>query len=404
MATRVPASSWEEEDWAPRQPSTNTRPNPAAPAFSPRILRPDSELYTFNGQPRTTYRPELKILKRTPDTPEAPAPVVTSEETDKSRRERERKEKERRYKEARDRIMGETASSSSSSPSTPANTNNSNNNSTPKQQQKQRKRSPDANTTPKSKSPSQTPNNSGKHSTNNSRGTTPVSRSRTPSRRPSPPRNNGAITGFSLNGGEFTNTPIVPTDGRRYLQKVDGKLLESQLTARDNQEIVVDRDPEGGVYLSEGGLDWDDFSRETVVPVQQRGQQWSGYGTGAGEYDYYTNGNNGHYGNGNNYGNGNGNYGNGNVNGGYDYISQFQPRQTQNPGIYGAAAGEGRFVYDKPQTPLAAAPAPASEKNVRAPGSMQAGVIRTPRGPDGSKGFKGRGAGPAQNGGQGRYL
>ncbi|RPB15066.1 hypothetical protein P167DRAFT_571931 [Morchella conica CCBAS932] len=395
MSTRVP-TSW-EEDWAPRQSSTNTRPNPAAPAFSPRILRPDSELYTFNGQPRTTYRPELKILKRTPDTPEVPAPVVTSEETDKSRRERERKEKERRYQEARERIMGKAASSSSS-PSTPANTNSSNN-STPKQQQKQGKRSPDANTTPKSKSPSQTPNGSGKHSTNNSRGTTPVSRSRTPSRRSSPPRNNGAITGFSLNGGEFTNTPVVPVGGRRYLQKVDGKLLESQLTARDSQEIVVDRDPEGGVYLSEGGLDWDDFSREPVVPAQQQSQQW--YGTGAVEYDYYNNGNNGHYGNGNNYGNGNGNYGNGNVNGGYDYISQFQPRQTQNPGIYGAAAGEGRFVYDKPQVPPA--PAPASEKNVRAPGSMQAGVIRTPRGPDGSRGFKGRGAGPAQNGGQGRY-
>jgi hypothetical protein len=307
--------------------------------------------------------------------------------------------------------MGEAASSSSS-PSTPASTNG-NNNSTPKQQQKQGKRSPDTNTTPKSKSPSQTPNSSGKHSTNNSRGTTPVSRSRTPSRRPSPPRNNGAITSFSLNGGEFTAAPVVPAGGRRYLQKVDGKLLESQLTARDSQEIVVDRDPEGGVYLTEGGLDWDDFSRETVVPVQQQqSQQWSGYSAGAGEYDYYNNGNNGHYGNGNygngngNYGNGNGNYGNGNVNGGYDYITQFQPRQTQNPGIYGAAAGEGRFVYDKPQTP----PAPAQEKNVRAPGSMQAGVVqavREPRGPDldGSRGFKGRGAGPARNRyGQSRYT
>ncbi|KAI5839902.1 hypothetical protein DFP73DRAFT_203967 [Morchella snyderi] len=399
MTTRA----WEEEDWAPRKPSTSTRPNPAAPAFSPRILHPDStELYTMGGQPRTTYRPELKILKREPDTPEAPAPAVTSEETDKSRRERERKEKERRYREARERIMGEAASPS---PSTPASANG--NNSTPKQQQKQRKRSPDANTTPKSKSPSQTPNNSGKHSTNNSRGTTPVPQSRTPSSRSPPPRNS-AVTSFKLNGGEFKAAPAVPADGRRSLQKVDEKLLESQLTAKHSQEIVVDRDLEGGVYLSEGGLDWDDFSRETVVPVQQQqSQQWTGYSAGAGEYDYYNNGNNGHYGNGN-YGNGNGNYGNGNgnVNGGYNYTSQFPPRQTQNPGVYGAAVGEGRFVYDNPQTP----PAPALGGNVRAPGSMQAGVVqalREPRGPDldGSRGFKGRGSGYARNGyGQGRYT
>lgn len=368
--------------------------------------------------PKTLYKPELKILKRS--SPEIlGVPVVATagsgsgvEETEKERRERERKEKERRYKEARDRIMGGDAAAvggtgKGDNAVSPDGAMESGGNGKGKKggNQKSGKRSPESNNTPQ-----RTPKSSNRTSPRNS---SPAARSpstsRTPSRKPSPPRASGAITGFSLNGGAFAAAPTPQTNNRYYAQKeLDGKLLESQLHAGNTDgggheaHLTAETDA--------GGLDWDSFSRDTNWQKQQQqqpawtGQQpqgWTGqqsqpggyyqsgvdYGyatagaginggpTGYGGYDYQTA-----------------------ASGAYDYIPQLPTRQ-QNPGIYGAAAtaefppsryiaGYGQPYQEKQQQPT------YSEKASKQPGGGQAGAqaVRAPRGPDadGSRGFKGR--------------
>lgn len=374
--------------------------------------------------PKTLYKPELKILKRSsPELVGAPvAPTTGScggvEETEKERRERERKEKERRYKEARDRIMGDNAAAAGGvgkgdSAMLPDGTELAGNGKGKKGvNQKNGKRSPESNNTPQ-----RTPKSSNRTSPRNS---SPAARSpsssRTPSRKPSPPRTSGAITGFSLNGGAFEAAPAPQTNNRYYAQKeLDGKLLESQLHAGSPDDgghqahLTTETDAEG--------LDWDSFSRDTNWPKQQQQQQqqqtaWNGthsqgwtsqsqqggyYQSGV-EYAYATAGagiNGGPTGYGYDYQTA--------ATGAYDFNPQLPPRQ-QNPGIYGAAAtadfppsryaaGYGhpdRQSYrDKQLQPT------YSEKVSKQPGAGQAGVqaIRAPRGPDadGSRGFKGRG-------------
>lgn len=210
------------------------------------------------------------------------------------------------------------------------------------------------------------------------RGPSPAPSSRTPSRAPSrrtsPPRS--AVTSFSLNGGGFAAAPVPVSVNRFYAQKeLDGKLLESQLINSEDAEG-------GGVDLGEGtepeGLDWDSFSRDKGWGPQQQQSQWGPQGYNlAGEYGYTAGGGGGYA-------------------GGYDYTIStapnydylsLQPRQ-QNPAIYGGSAAavdtqQGRFNG-------------YTEKQGRAPGSSQTGVVqavRAPRGPDsdGGRGFKWRG-------------
>lgn len=375
--------------------------------------------------PKTLYKPELKILKRSsPELVGAPvAPTAGScggvEETEKERRERERKEKERRYKEARERIMGDNVAAASGVGKSetvgfPDGAAESAGNGKGKKggNQKNGKRSPESNNTPQ-----RTPKSSNRTSPRNS---SPAARSpstsRAPSRKPSPPRPSGAITGFSLNGGAFAAAPVPQTNNRYYAQKeLDGKLLESQLHAGNTDDgghqahLTAETDAEG--------LDWDSFSRDTNWPKQQQQQQtawngahpqgWTGqqsqpggyYQSGV-EYAYATagasinGGPTGCYG-GYDYQTA--------ATGAYDYIPQLPPRQ-QNPGIYGAAATAdfppSRYAagYGHPdrQSYADKQPQPTySEKASKQPGAGQAGVqaVRAPRGPDadGSRGFKGRG-------------
>lgn len=367
--------------------------------------------------PKTLYKPELKILKRSspeiPGTPVAAAAGSGSgvEETEKERRERERKEKERRYKEARDRIMGDNAAAvggggRGDTAVSPDGAMESGGNGKGKKggNQKNGKRSPECNNTPQ-----RTPKSSNRTSPRNS---SPAARSpstsRTPSRKPSPPRASGAITGFSLNGGAFTAAPAPQTNNRYYAQtELDGKLLESQLHAGNvdggghEAHLTTETDAEG--------LDWDSFSRDTNWPKQQQQAAWGGQHPQGWNGQQSQQG--GYYQSGVEYGYATAGAG---IPGGpvsysgydyqtastYDYVPQLPPRQ-QNPGIYGAAAtadfppsrytaGYGQPYPEKQQQPT------YSEKASKQPGASQAGAqaIRAPRGPDadGSRGFKGRGA------------
>lgn len=406
------------------------RPNPAAPSFNPptapRLLRASAPefdhtaplLYTpsSGGVPKTLYKPELKILKRSsPEIPGAPAAAAAGsvggvEETEKERRERERKEKERRYKEARERIMGDNAAAAGGAgkgdiAAPPDGAAEPGGNGKGKKAAKNSgKRSPESNNTPQ-----RTPKSSNRTSPRNS---SPAARSpstsRAPSRKPSPPRNSGAITSFSLNGGAFAAAPASQSNSRYYAQKeVDGKLLESQL--HTGSEEGAGNEAHLTTETNAEGLDWDSFSRDTTWPRQQQQHQqppWSGpqpqawpaqggyYQAGV-DYGYSTAGaaiSGGPAG----------------YSGGYDYqtaalatgqydcIPQLPPRQ-QNPAIYGAAATAefppSRYTvgYGHPERQTYA------EKQSQAPKQPGAAgqAVRAPRGPDadGGRGFKGRGGG-----------
>ncbi|PUU80368.1 hypothetical protein B9Z19DRAFT_1113954 [Tuber borchii] len=241
MAAKVPVpNSWEDDEWEnqpAKLPTTNT---PATVVTG--ILRSDAveftpaqPLYTLaSSQPKTFFKPELKILKRTPSPNSSTAtadalkistekPQSQKQEIELERRERERKERERRYQETRDKIFASPVAAAK-----------------PK-----RKFPSPPRTTPARNAPAPAGRGNGKSNKTGGKGGD---------------RGGGAITSFSLNGGDFAVAPPPPK-----IWGVDEKMLESQLAIMSESmaaAATMVKDGEG----AEEGLDWDSFERGSWRP------------------------------------------------------------------------------------------------------------------------------------------
>lgn len=192
---------------------------------------PTQPLYTLaSSQPKTFFKPELKILKRTPspnsstataDAPKMPTeiPKPQEQETELERRERERKARERRYQETRDKIFASPV---------------------PVAKPKRKFTSPPR-TTPARNAPA--PAGRGKGKSNKTGG-----------------GGGGAITSFSLNGGDFAMAPPPPK-----IWEVDEKMLESQLAIMSESMAAAATMAKDGEGVEEG-LDWDSFERGSWRP------------------------------------------------------------------------------------------------------------------------------------------
>ncbi|KAL7268832.1 hypothetical protein RUND412_008528 [Rhizina undulata] len=410
--TKIP-DAWDDDDWdkavdvtslpTSNDPQKSSPPSAApqilfkppqvvtvTPPSGPRLLHPNEDTFASlygNPQPKTFYKPELKILKRgsANPSPERPAPAKTpnNEETEKERRERERKEKERRYKEARDKIFGDASTSTSTSTTPPTATTDaisdggasrSGTNSPPPTAPAKGKKQKNNNVKHKPPNSSGTPTRNS--STRSKKSSSPPSQKSEPKQMKLAP--SGAITSISLNGGEFTvPAPLQPNVGGSawYKRELDGKLLESQARAlQGEEEEVLEGCPEG--------LDWDSFKRDTVptyVPQQQYPgwNEYSRFGAvaGTGGYEDYLLQQ---------------------PQGGWEYNPMFSARGTrgqvangmnqEQPYIYPAVIDEG-FVPREKET---------ERDREKAP--RDSGKLRDPRGPDtnGGRGFgtfRGRGRG-----------
>ncbi|RPA99383.1 hypothetical protein L873DRAFT_1828089 [Choiromyces venosus 120613-1] len=242
MAAKVPVpNSWEDDEWEnqpaklPTTPATMVTRNLRSDAVE---FTPTQPLYTLASlQPKTRFRPELKILKRTPspnsstataDTPKPSTeePQSQRQETELERRDRELKERERRYQETRDKIF-----------------------SSPVSVEKPRRKFPSPpRTTPARSAPA--PAGKGNWKSNKT------------GRKGGGGRGGGAgaITSLSLNGGDFTAAPPPPK-----IWKVDEKMLESQLAIMSESEAAAATMVKDGEGVEEG-LDWDSFERGSWRP------------------------------------------------------------------------------------------------------------------------------------------
>ncbi|PWW75701.1 hypothetical protein C7212DRAFT_280017 [Tuber magnatum] len=242
MAAKVPVpNSWEDDEWdnQPARLSTTNTP----PTVITGVLRSDAveftptqqPLYTpASSQPKTFFKPELKILKRTPSPNSSPAaahalkvstekPRSQEQERELERRERERKERERRYQEARDKIFA-----------------------SPVPAAKPRRKFPSPpRTAPARNAPA--PAGRGNRKSNKTGGK-------------GGDGGGGAITSLSLNGGDFAMAPPPPR-----IWEIDEKMLESQLAIVSESMAAAAtavKDGEG----AEEGLDWDSFERRSWRP------------------------------------------------------------------------------------------------------------------------------------------
>ncbi|KAI5780413.1 hypothetical protein EDC01DRAFT_668042 [Geopyxis carbonaria] len=234
MAARKPIpNSWDDDDWTNTPPAA---PSASAPTSPPRTLYDPSAIEFSNAQqPKTLYKPDLKILKRAGGNPRAAAaadvlnrPISTAEQRD-----RERKEKERRYREARDKIFNAPASTNGSAAGEGKN-----------------KRGGKKTTTT-------TPTGSGARTPTKAASAPPTSA-------PAPaPLVGGAITGFALNGAAAR--PVVAKqkeDWKLRQVALDGKMLESQA---ERYGYVADPSavPGDGEGVGAGaGMQWDEFRRD----------------------------------------------------------------------------------------------------------------------------------------------
>ncbi|CAZ86166.1 unnamed protein product [Tuber melanosporum] len=236
MAAKVPVpNSWDDEweNQPTKLPMTN---NPSTVVTG--ILRSDAvefaptqPLYIpASSQPKTFFKPDLKILKRASSpnssTAMADAPKVLMEkprsqeqETEQERRERELKERERRYQETRDKIFASPA---------------------PVAKPRRRFPSP-SRTAPARNAPAPTSRGNRKSNKTGGKGGD---------------GGGGAITSLSLNGGDFTMAPPPPK-----IWEIDEKMLESQLAIMSESMAAAATMVKDGEGVEERLFEWDSFER-----------------------------------------------------------------------------------------------------------------------------------------------